>query len=480
MQRTNEKLNLWQKLAYGVGGIYSGGASIIVNFYYLIFLTDVVQIRPGLAGLIILISKLYDALTDPLEGVISDRTRTKLGRRKPYILAAIPLVALSFLALFYPYGTTNESWRFAFVLLANLFYSTITSIVGLNYTALNSELSLDYNERTSLSSTSMLFNSISSVICAIIPGAVVQGFDDIRTGYIVMGLSFGLFFALPFILVVVITHERPEFLKPPTPFDWRDSFLTPLKIRTFTIALMMFLLPVAAFDVVSSIMGYFLTHYLGRGDELGATIGLMILAQILSLPLFAYLSRRFDKKWGYILGAFTFVLVMLFAWFISPQQPPYLFYLLAFFIGFTSGGVVMMISAILSDIPDVDELVSGERREGVYAAIRTFMRKLASALALFIVGQALEFSGYVPPVKSLVDRVTVLTDQAQPDSFLIVLRLIFAFVPLLFFAVAGLMAWRYPLTAHLHRQLFDYLTDSRAGKVSLVSAQALKRVLVGK
>ncbi len=100
-----DKLSRWQKIGYGLGDIYGGGSGVIVSFYYLYFLTDVVRISPGLAGTVILISKVYDSLTDPFEGLIADRTRTRLGRRRPYLLAGIPLVFLSFLALFYPIET---------------------------------------------------------------------------------------------------------------------------------------------------------------------------------------------------------------------------------------------------------------------------------------------------------------------------------------------------------------------------------------
>lgn len=102
---STEKLSLWQKIGYGLGDIYGGGTAALVSFYYLIFLTDVIRLNPALAGTVILISKVYDAFTDPFEGVISDRTR--LGRRRPYLLAGIPLIFLSFL----PFSTRWISRR---------------------------------------------------------------------------------------------------------------------------------------------------------------------------------------------------------------------------------------------------------------------------------------------------------------------------------------------------------------------------------
>src|SRR5512133_758690 len=97
--QTREKLSWWTKIGYGMGDIYGGGSGVVISFYYLIFLTDVVGIAPALAGTVILISKIYDSITDPFEGVLADRTRTSLGRRRPYLLAGIPFVFLSFFAL---------------------------------------------------------------------------------------------------------------------------------------------------------------------------------------------------------------------------------------------------------------------------------------------------------------------------------------------------------------------------------------------
>src|SRR5512141_1373036 len=120
MEKNPEKLTFWQKLGYGLGDFYGGGAGTLISFFYLVFLTDVVRISPGLAGTVILVSKIYDSITDPFEGVLSDRTRTRLGRRRPYLLAGIPLVFLSFFGLFYPASFESETARFWFVIAAYL------------------------------------------------------------------------------------------------------------------------------------------------------------------------------------------------------------------------------------------------------------------------------------------------------------------------------------------------------------------------
>ncbi|MGD8398439.1 MAG: MFS transporter, partial [Anaerolineae bacterium] len=164
-------------------------------------------------------------------------------------------------------------------------------------------------------------------------------------------------------------------------------------------------------------------------------------------------------------------------------QPAAAVYLFAVVVGVATGGVVIMIYSIFPDIPDIDELDSGQRREGIYAAAFTFMRKLSSAVALFVVSTGLSLAGYLPPVEEVVDGATRLVEQPQTDTFLLVLRLIFALVPIVFLALALVFALRFPLTAAVHRRLRAVLDVVRHGgslsEEEAAEARALHRLLTG-
>jgi len=450
METKTEKLSWWVKIGYGLGDIYGGGATVAISFYYLIFLTDVVRIAPALAGTVILISKVYDSITDPFEGLIADRTRTRLGRRRPYLLLGIPLVFLSFFALFYPFSMQSETARFLAVIVSYLFFSTIISIVMLNYNALHAEITLDYHERSSLSSIRIFFSSVSSIVAALVPLEIVKAFPDIHTGYIVMGLVFGAFFALPFIATVVAVKERPEFQRPPQPFNWKQAFIVPFQNRTFVYTLAMYLFAFVAMDTIGTIVAYFVKYYLHRSDEVSFVSGALLIAQVVSLPFFVALSRRTSKIRGYILGLVIWVAAMFFSFLLGPANAPAWVYVFVSVVGLGTGGIVVMIYAIFPDIPDVDELASGERREASYSALTGFMRKLASALAIFGVSNAIGWAGYVPPLQETIDGVTKLIEQPQNDTFLLVLRLIFMLVPVVLLAFALIFALKFPLTPQLH------------------------------
>jgi len=479
MEAKSEKLTLWQKVGYGLGDIYGGGSGVVISFYYLIFLTDVVRIAPALAGTVILISKIYDSITDPFEGILADRTRTKLGRRRPYLLAGIPLVFLSFFALFYPYSMESESTRFIAVVLSYLFFSTIVSIVMLNYNALHSEITLDYHERSSLSSIRIFFSTLASIVAALVPLEIVKIFPDVHQGYIIMGLAFGAFFSLPFIATVSAVRERPEFQKPPDPFDWKVAFIEPFKNRTFLYTLAMYLFAFVAIDTVSTIVAYFVKYYLQRSDEVSFVNGTLLILQVVSLPFYVWLSKRTSKVRGYIVGLIIWAAAMLFSFLLSPDNSWLWVYVFAGMVGLGTGGIVVMIYAIFPDIPDVDELASGERREGIYSALVTFIRKFSSALAIFAVSNIIGWAGYVPPIQETIGGATKLIEQPQSDTFLLVLRLLFMLLPIVLLIFALFFAVRFPLTPVLHNRLNRYLAAVRKGEEPEDDGQELKKILVG-
>ena len=480
MEAKSEKLSWWTKIGYGLGDIYGGGSGTLIGFYYLFFLTDVVRISPALAGVVILVSKLYDAITDPFEGVIADRTRTRLGRRRPFLLAGIPLIFLSFFALFYPVNFSAEAQRFWYMIFSYLFFSTIVSIVMLSYNALQAELTLDYNERTVLSSVRIFFSTLSSILAALVPLEIVKAFADVRQGYIIMAIAFGLLFALPYIATVTATRERKEFQRKLQPFSWRESFLDPFLNRTFTGALMMYLLAFVAIDTVSSIIIYFMKYYLLRGGEANYVSGTLLVVQVIALPLFVWLSGKLGKQKAFLIGASMWAILMLVSLAIAPNLPVALIYIFAGLVGVGTGGVVVTMYAIFPDIPDVDELRTKQRREGIYSAMVTFMRKLSSALALFLVSQAIGWSGYIPPVQQVVNGATSLIDQVQPQTFITVLRIIFAIVPTVLVGTAAYFALRYPLTPELHRRLNQILARQRLDQpVDEQEKSELTQVLIG-
>ncbi|HUX20957.1 MAG TPA: MFS transporter [Spirochaetia bacterium] len=480
------RLSLTTKIGFGMGDIYGGGSMLIVGSLYLIFLTDVVRLNPALAGVVLLLSKGWDAVSDPLMGVLSDRTRTRYGRRRPYFLLGVVLIFLSFVLLWTPVHFRAEAARFAFVLFAYLFFSTIITMVMIPYNALAAELTLDYRERSSLVSIRMAFSMGSTLVCAVVPLAVVNALPTKSSGYALMGAIFGLFFALPYIATFLTTRERPEFQMDQPRITLR-TFIEPFKVRAFRNVLFMYLFSFLAIDIVEAIIIYFMTYYIGRGGETNLMLGTLLILQLLSIPAFTWLTKRRSKRAAFITGASIWLLLALISFLIVPGLTVYLYYLFAGLVGIGMGGVIVSIYSIFPDIPDVDELVTGVRREGIYSGMTTFFRKLSSALALFLLSQAIALSGYLPPVEQAVNGLTKSVPQTQPYAFILVLRLLFALLPAILVGICLISALRYPLSPALHEELKTLLTRRREAAGGLgdegsdedrAEAARLRRILV--
>jgi oligogalacturonide transporter len=221
----------------------------------------------------------------------------------------------------------------------------------------------------------------------------------------------------------------------------------------------MYVTAFTAFDATQSIVVYYIKTYLGRGSEVSFVLGTLLIAQVISLPFYQWLSRKLSKSRTYLVGAIVFVVVMFFSFLFTPTTPAFALYVFAALVGIGSGGVVIMIYAIFPDIPDVDELRSNERREGIYSALTTFTRKLSSALAVFAVAQVLQLAGYVPPV----EQAGKLIESVQTPAFINALRLFFVLIPVGFISFGIYFASRFPLTVDLYQRMEKVLASLRSG-----------------
>jgi len=477
----NEKLGWGIKIGFGLGDLFGGGSMVVVGFFYLYFLTDVILISPALAGTVFLVSKCWDAVSDPIMGIISDRTRTRFGRRRPYFLAGVILIFLAFFLMWYPINFQQEIHRFIYVLIAYVFFSTVWTIVMIPYFSLSSELTTNYNERTSLVTVRVFFSHFSSLVCAVVPLEIVRQFPDERTGYMAMAITVGLFFALPYIVVFLSTRERKEFQKKPQPFNIQKSFISPFRTPTFVNVLFIYLFSFVTMDVVMSIIMYFMTYYMKRSGETSFVLGTLCILQIVALPIFWFISKKTSKKTSLMVGAVLMLIVMSASFLITPDGHAMILYFFAALIGLGTGGVIVMIYSIFPDVPDVDELYSGIRQEGIYSGLLTFMRKLGSALGIFIVSQFLSLAGYKKPIEQTVDGVSKLVKQQQTPEFLMILKLVFALVPVVFLSICIFNLVRYRLTPEIHSRLDALLNLKRRGEShDKAEEETLKKLLEGK
>ena len=482
IEKTPPRLSFWKKAIFGMGDIYAGGGQQLVGFLYFFFLTDVVGLRPALAGLAMLICKAWDAISDPMMGVISDRTKSRWGRRRPYFLAGTVLIFLSFSGLWLPFRFGSQLAIFAFTLLVWLFHETICSMVLVPFYALGGDLTADYNERNAIMFSRLFISSFSVILAAVLPKMIVSAFADQRAGYALMGAAFAVLFALPWLLIFYTFPERGKQTSIDETLTVREQITEPLRIRSCRQLMLLFICGYAAVDVMSGVFIYFMTYFMHRTNY-NLVLGALLIGQICLLPVSLMLANKIGKRNTLILGYAWWILLIIGMATLTPAMPKWLIFIAAFLMGGGSGTAAFIPWAIFPDVADVGELVYGVRREGVFSGFLTFSRKCASALAMGTFGVAIDLAGFVKPLTKTVHGVAQSITQVQPEAVNWVIRGYLFLMPLCLLTLGIFIARRFNLTPQIHARIQAILLARRdAGRgpaPSQLEIDALSKLLIG-
>ena len=459
--RTDEKVKTSTKWFFALGDIFQGGFFNIVNFFYSIFLTDVVGISPIWAANVFLLGKVWDAISDPAMGIISDNTRSRFGRRRPYFLIGAPLVFFAFVIMWFPLRADSETAKILFFIGAYMLMNTASTIVSVPFLAMTAELSTDYNERTSITNIRMIVSIISSLICAVAPMMIVAGYRDVRAGYIAMSVVFGLFFSLPLLLVFFKTPERKQFSEGKKG-ALKEMFGT-LRLRVFRRFIGMYLGIVVAMDITSMIFAYYMTYNLGRASELSFVLGALLISEVAFVPLASRVAAKTSKTRAVVLGNLGWCLCAACSMLISNESPGFAIYALAVVLGGFMSFSLIGFTALFGDVTEVGEYHFGYRAEGSFSGIQQFVRKCAAALANWIALMLLGISGFINPLETVEDGVTTIINQQQTPAVLLMIKAILGVASILLLIPSTIIAIRWALTKAKHARLIAYLDRKRAG-----------------
>jgi len=449
MQKS-EKLSLSTKMAYGAGDFGTSLTANILIFFLLPFFTDVAGLRPSVAGVILAVSKIWDAVNDPVVGVLSDRTRTKWGRRRPWMLfSAIPF-GLSFLAQWWVPFPNNETALIIYYVAIAILFNTFYTCVNLPYTALTPELTQDYNERTSLNSFRFAFSIVASIISGVGHLAIVKIFPDQATGYFVAGLIWSVLSVLPIFWCVWGTREkyRRDELIAEIPFwtQLRIAFTN----RPYLYVIGIYICSWLAFQNTATILPYYVTYWMKKPDLVGLTILAVQGTALIMLFVWARVSVKIGKKAVYVAGMSVWIGAQVGLYFLQPDQLPLMF-VLAMLAGVGVSTAYMIPWSMIADVIELDELNTGQRREGVFYGFMVLLQKIGLAIAILLVGFALENAGFVKPVgNKFMD---------QPELVLQTLRIMIAPLPTVFLIMGIFLAALYPITREAHTEILARLME---------------------
>ena len=204
-----------EKAFFAMADLYGGGGQALIGVIYpLFFLVEVIGLSPYLAGLVVLISEFWDAISDPIMGIICDNTRTRMGRRRPFILAGGFLLIAAFALIFFPVGFEGEMQKFIYCTVTYLFYNTVSTIINVSYSSMSAEISTVSSERDRANVLRLVVSTVGTAACTILPsiftGMLDKGQITPMQFYLIVGIGFGIFFAAPVILCAVFVRERVE------------------------------------------------------------------------------------------------------------------------------------------------------------------------------------------------------------------------------------------------------------------------------
>lgn len=443
----SDKLLLRTKVLFSTGDLSTSIPLAIVMFYQLYFLTDVAGLRPNYAAWAVGIGRFWDAVNDPLLGLVSDRIRSRWGRRRVLLLfGAVPLgVSFAMMWIVPSWGPLALTVYYA---AAFILFDTIFTAVHVGYNSLTPEMTQDYDERSSLNGYRMVF-SISGTLGAIVLTTVLGWYiDDSQLLFAVTGLILGLVSIIPPLVVFAITRERPAH-ELPEPLPVLKALWATLSNRPFLLVMGLYLLSWSAASILAAVLVYFANYYLGVPDQANYFVLVAQGAAILFIPLIVWLARKLDKRRAFILGTATWIVVLLGIFALRPDQVA-LAYVLAALGGLGIATAYVIPWSMVPDIIEYDQVNTGQRREGSYYAFASLFQKLATGMAIWAMGLALAFTGYITP-ESGAPLPT------QPSEAIQAIRFFMGPVPIILLLLAALFAWFYPISRERHRALRDEL-----------------------
>jgi GPH family glycoside/pentoside/hexuronide:cation symporter len=449
--RSTGGLPLGVRLAYGMPSFAGAAMAIPLAIHLTIFYSDVVLVPLGWIALAKAVSRAFDAMTDSVMGWLSDRTRTRWGRRRPYMAVGAPLAAVFFVALFAPPVGLSPQAAGWWLLSCYTIYYLFHTIYFIPHYGLGPELTQDYHERSRLFGTSELFTVAGTLVAALLPSLLIAQLGQ-RGGYLAFAVIFGVLLTALYWNLVRKIRERPDFVAR-TPNPLVPGVRRVMRNKVFRILLAVYVAGSITGAIPGMLIPYF-TIYVLKPENPMFWFPVFLLVYFASgficLPFWIWAARRFGKKPVWLASFVSGITGSAAVFFLGEGQLLATGIILAW-AGSSFGARLFLGPAIQADVIDYDELHTGKRREAQYGALWSLAMKFTVIPSMSIPLAVLETLGYQPNVEQTATVKLAISGM---------LGLLPAACSLLAFVIACF----YPITEAVHRRIWEGIERHRRGE----------------
>lgn len=489
--KTGDKIPGREKLAYGIGAFMDGGGVAMMSCVMLKYMTSM-GIAMGVASTIMMIAKIWDAVTDPFMGFISDNTRSKYGRRKPYMFWGGISLLFAIFFVFLPvrsWGMPIEGFT-AYILIMYLVWNTCSTVTQVPYCSMASDISPSFKERNNANTVKLVFGAIASGLAYVLPLLFVEAL--IRSdGYLFMpnlspiafwlaiSLTFGILFGGGLIICGIFVKERIKSTETKKKFNAKqfvNNYVEPYKNRSYRWHIVMYVTAFMCMDIISALAVYYATDvwhgYQLFGMDMSSLfiIAPMMVAAVVMFPIARVVMDKKSKQYAFRMGLPFYIAAGIMLAVMDPSwTPPILVPIVAAVMGLGFGGAQMMPWIIFPDTVDVAEMATGSRPTGTSSGMMTLARKLAGAFGVGLVGWIIGGVGYL---ENTTGDPTLYIQQS--DEVLLAVRLVMGICIAVFIAIAMFASFRYKITDKKLTRV-RYFIDARNEKVMLSDIELEER-----
>lgn len=466
------------------------GSFYILGLFFIPFLTRVEGLSTAQAGVVVLCAKLCDAVTDPIMGILTDRTRSRFGRHRVYLLAGLAPVAVTYAGLWSSFGIADGSpgGKMAYYIGAYMLFSAAYTVVMVPHTAMLPVLAPTYDLRTQYNAMRTILDAVgtegsfliatlllsyrrisgkSALGSAISALGNTPSFDSsFRSKFMLMGLILSLFFSLPLIATFFGTKEESSLGERHEPFSPRafaGEYRSILSNRAFRQYFALSFFNTVALGFVSNSSYYFLQSVAGMVGLYTITNLISQAGEVAGFPLNYVLSIRFSKQTPAKIELPFIILAMALSFFVRDGGSRAVMILVCVFYNFGLAGASGVTSNLFPDVTDVDEMICGERREGKISTFSTLIKKIVSGFSAAVTGFILHAFGF--------DALAA----SHTRKALFGVRFTYAVLPIVFITCSIVCAYRYRMTKDDHALIRSALREKHeSGETSLTPAQKLR------